>query len=42
MYKRGDGIEKNLELSEQMKQKALELQKLHNDDLLVNFQRGTT
>lgn len=39
MYRKGDGVEKDEKLSEQFKKKAMELEKQHNDELLLNFQR---
>lgn len=39
MYRKGEGVTKDEKLSEQFKNKAIELQKQQSDEMLLNFQR---
>ena len=42
MYRKGDGVEKNIEQSEIFKKKALEMQEEIKSGITLDFQRGAS
>lgn len=41
MYRKGDGVDKNEEKSEEFKKKALDLQDQYKEQMQIQFQQGT-